>query len=210
MEGGIRLNAFVSGGFLPSSVLGTKSEGFCHIADWYATFCALAGVDATDARAAAAGLPPIDSLDVGPMIWAGAASPRTQIAIGSSDDADNAGNTIVQVGAVRARGATRRAAPRFSPSVLALALALALAPAQGVIDVPSGLKLILGQTDPAFFQGPTYPNKTSTVKPPHLVCGDPDGTGKDKGPGCLFDMRVWLCARARARVCSCADRERAR
>ena len=154
MEGGIRLNAFVSGGFLPPAVQGTKSEGFMHIADWYSTFCALAGVDPTDARAAAAGLPPIDSLDVGPMIWAGAASPRTEIAIGSSDNADNAGNTIVQ----------------------------------GVIDVPSGLKLILGQTDPAFFQGPTYPNKTSTVKPPHLVCGDPDGTGKDKGPGCLFDI----------------------
>ena len=48
--------------------------------------------------------------------------------------------------------------------------------------VPSGLKLILGQTDPAFFQGPTYPNTTSTVKPPHLVCGDPDG-GFDRGPG---------------------------
>ena len=166
MEGGIRVNAFVSGGFLPAAVQGTKSEGFLHIADFYSTFCALAGVDPTDARAAAAGLPPIDSLDVSQMLLAGAPSPRTEIPVGSSDNADNAGNTIVQA----------------------------------LIDVPSGLKLILGQTDPAFFQGPTYPNTSSTTKPPHLVCGDPDGTGKDKGPGCLFDMRVPRAVRARARA----------
>ena len=34
MEGGIRLNAFVSGGVLPAAVRGTKNEGFMHIADW--------------------------------------------------------------------------------------------------------------------------------------------------------------------------------
>ena len=97
----------------------------------YATFCALAGVDPTDDRAAKAGLPPIDSLDVGPAIWGGqgAKSPRTEVPIGSSDNNDNSGNTIVQ----------------------------------GLIEVPTGLKLIIGNTDPAFFQGPTYPNKTSTV-----------------------------------------------
>jgi arylsulfatase I/J len=155
MEGGIRLNALVSGGALPAAVRGTKSEGVMHIADFYATFCALAGVDPTDTRAAAAGLPPIDSLDMSAMLLgANATSPRTEVAIGSSDGADNAGNTIVQ----------------------------------GLIEVPTGLKLIIGQTDPAFFQGPTYPNSSSTVKPPHLVCGDPDATGKDKGPGCLFDI----------------------
>jgi len=30
--------------------------------DWYSTFCALAGVDPTDEKAKAAGLPPIDSI----------------------------------------------------------------------------------------------------------------------------------------------------
>ena len=43
-EGGIRVNAFLSGGFLPASVRGTKLEGMIHIVDWYATFCALAGI----------------------------------------------------------------------------------------------------------------------------------------------------------------------
>jgi hypothetical protein len=33
-EGGIRVNAFASGGFLPAAVRGTKLEGTIHIADW--------------------------------------------------------------------------------------------------------------------------------------------------------------------------------
>jgi len=155
MEGGVRVNAFVSGGFLPPALAGTKNEAFVHICDWYSTFAALAGVDPTDERAAAAGLPPIDSVDVGPAIWGGAkTSPRTEVPIGTSDDTDNSGNTLVQA----------------------------------LIEVASGLKLIIGDTDPAFFQGPTYPNASSTVKQPHLVCGDPDASGKDYGPGCLFDV----------------------
>ena len=35
---------------------------------WYATFCALAGVDPTDTQAATANLPPIDSLNMWPLI----------------------------------------------------------------------------------------------------------------------------------------------
>ena len=33
-EGGIRVNAFASGGFLPPRVRGTKLEGMIHVADW--------------------------------------------------------------------------------------------------------------------------------------------------------------------------------
>eukprot|EP00966_Prymnesium_polylepis_P110120 2548006-Prymnesium_polylepis.1 len=81
-EGGIRVNAFVSGGFLPQAVRGTRLEGIVHIADWYATLCGLAGVDPTDHWAAASGLPPIDSLDVWPMLsGANATSPRTSILV---------------------------------------------------------------------------------------------------------------------------------
>ena len=160
MEGGIRVNAFLSGGYLPPSIRGTKNEEFLHIADWYSTLCAIVGVDPTDERAAAAGLPPIDSINMWPMLSGQVKhSPRMEIPIGSSDDADNQGNTIVQ----------------------------------GLIDVNRtsntyGLKAIFGQTDPAFYQGPIYPNTSSTIKPPHLVCGDPDGVIGSKGPGCLFDI----------------------
>lgn len=79
-EGGIRSNAFVSGGFLPPAVRGSQIDGVMHIADWYATFCALAGVDPTDKEAAAAGLPPIDSLNMWPMLsGTNATSPRREV-----------------------------------------------------------------------------------------------------------------------------------
>lgn len=60
-EGGIRVNAFVSGGYVPEMQRGKKLDGIIHIADWYGTFCEIAGVDPTDTWAASSGLPPIDS-----------------------------------------------------------------------------------------------------------------------------------------------------
>lgn len=63
-EGGVRVNAFVSGGYVPQAVRGTKSEAVSHLADWYATFCALAGVGTDDEEAANAGLHPVDSIDL--------------------------------------------------------------------------------------------------------------------------------------------------
>ena len=79
-QGGVRVNAFISGGYLPEQMRGQKTEGYVHIADWYATFCALAGVDPTDERAAKANLPPIDSLNMWPLISGqNSTSPRTDI-----------------------------------------------------------------------------------------------------------------------------------
>ena len=42
-EGGIRVSALLAGGALPSAMRGKKMEGFVHEADWWATFCHLAG-----------------------------------------------------------------------------------------------------------------------------------------------------------------------
>jgi len=67
-EGGIRVCSFASGGWLPSEVRGTKHEGLVAAWDWYATFSELAGVDPTDARAAAASLPPIDSVSLASVL----------------------------------------------------------------------------------------------------------------------------------------------
>ena len=79
-QGGIRVNGFVSGGYLPEKMRGQKTDGYIHIADWYATFCHLAGVDPTDEKAAEAELPPIDSLNMWPMISGqNTTSPRTDI-----------------------------------------------------------------------------------------------------------------------------------
>jgi arylsulfatase A-like enzyme len=35
-EGGIRVNAFVAGGFLPAAVRGTRLEAMVHVVDWCA------------------------------------------------------------------------------------------------------------------------------------------------------------------------------
>ena len=81
-QGGVRVAAFVSGGYLPEDRRGKITEGYIHIADWYATFCALAGVDPTDEPAAKANLPPIDSLNMWPLISGqNSKSPRVDIPI---------------------------------------------------------------------------------------------------------------------------------
>lgn len=43
--------------------IGRSLGGIIHIADWFSTLCALAGVSPFDDRAASAGLPPIDSIN---------------------------------------------------------------------------------------------------------------------------------------------------
>jgi len=81
-QGGVRGNAFVSGGYLPMTMRGKKTEGYIHLADWYGTFCGLAGVDPTDTKAAAANLPPVDSMDMWPLISGqNSTSPRVDIPV---------------------------------------------------------------------------------------------------------------------------------
>ena len=63
-------------GFLPAHIRGTVSHSLIATADWLGTFASLAGVDATDKRAALHGLPPIDSVDQSPLILG--AQPRQQ------------------------------------------------------------------------------------------------------------------------------------
>ena len=67
-QGGVRVNAFVSGGYLPTNMRSKKTGGYIHMVDWYATFCALAGIDPKDETAAQAKLPPIDSMNMWPLI----------------------------------------------------------------------------------------------------------------------------------------------
>jgi len=84
-EGGVRVNAFVTGGLLPAKVRGTKQEGLMAAWDWYATLASMAGVDPTDKRGAAAGLPPIDSHNLWPLISGQVdESPRRELALGDT------------------------------------------------------------------------------------------------------------------------------
>ena len=76
------MNAFALGGFLPQVMRGQKTEGYIHIADWYATLCALAGVDPTDKQAEKANLPPIDGLNMWPLISGeNSTSPQVDISL---------------------------------------------------------------------------------------------------------------------------------
>ena len=106
LEGGVRVNAFATGGAIPVAKRGTKAEGLIAIEDWYTTFCGLAGVDPSDPVAAAAGLPPVDGLDVWPYLsGANDTSPRTEVILGTSlnGDIQANGQTSVQ-GVLRSDG----------------------------------------------------------------------------------------------------------
>jgi len=84
-EGGVRVNSWAAGGLLPASQRGKKVTGMVALWDYYATFCALAGVDPQDERAALASLPPIDSFNLWPLLSGeNSTSPRLEIALGSS------------------------------------------------------------------------------------------------------------------------------
>merc|ERR1712137_1232352 len=97
-EGGVRVNAFVNGGFVPSVRRGSKLEGLATGWDWYATYAALAGVDPTDHLAASAGLPPHDSLNIWPWLsGADSDSPRKEVVLGETTSLtpNGDGQTIV-------------------------------------------------------------------------------------------------------------------
>jgi len=86
-EGGIRTVALMSGGALPTSLRGTRSDALVTAWDWYSTYAMLAGVDPWDHAAEAAGLPPIDSISILPVLegqdrLAGAV--RHEVAIGDT------------------------------------------------------------------------------------------------------------------------------
>ena len=92
-EGGVRVAGFVAGGFLPAAARGTVRSGLLHTCDWLATFASWAGVDPADTAAAAAGLPPIDSLNAAAyVLGANTTSPRTEVVLGGHPTNDGTGH----------------------------------------------------------------------------------------------------------------------
>jgi hypothetical protein len=80
-EGGVRAPALLNGGVLPEQQRGQTLDGLVHISDWWPTFVVgLAGGDTTDAPAAAAGLPPVDGMNLWPYLSGDRAeSPRIEV-----------------------------------------------------------------------------------------------------------------------------------
>ena len=130
-QGGIHVNAYASGGLLPAAVVGTKNTGLMVGADIYSTFCAIAGVDPTDERAAAANLPPIDGYNMWPWLsGANKTSPRTEVPVASDSKEAN----LAQLGNMTVVQAVVRA---------------------------DGFKLMIGEMGQNIWTGPQYPNKTT-------------------------------------------------
>uniref|UniRef100_A0A7S2XH33 Sulfatase N-terminal domain-containing protein n=1 Tax=Lotharella oceanica TaxID=641309 RepID=A0A7S2XH33_9EUKA len=121
-EGGVRVNAWVSGGLVPEAMRSRALSGLSTAWDWWATFAAVGGIeDASDHKARAAGLPPVDSVNLWPY-WNGSApaSPRKAIALGScvssghprgfdqwctnANDRTTVGGVIVDMGSERGGG----------------------------------------------------------------------------------------------------------
>jgi arylsulfatase A-like enzyme len=81
-QGGTRVAAFLSGGWLPASLRGKSNPSLMHVVDVYPTLCALVGVDSTDtvylpAHGPASAPRSIDGVNVLPLLLAGASvSPR--------------------------------------------------------------------------------------------------------------------------------------
>lgn len=95
-EGGVRSLAFANGGLIPDNMKGKATDGFIHIADWYATFCKLAGVDPSDSGD---GKFPVDSLDVWPIITGeNSTTPHNEIVLGYNFDNAHPNQGAVIVG----------------------------------------------------------------------------------------------------------------
>jgi hypothetical protein len=85
-EGGIRMTAFWSGGYLPASSRGTTVDGLISVADYSTTLCELAGGSGcSDDPLAAANeppLPPVDSINMWPYVTGAVeTSPRVEIPV---------------------------------------------------------------------------------------------------------------------------------
>ena len=175
-EGGIRVNTFVSGGVVPTAMRGSKLEGMGTVWDWYSTFAFVGGADPTDHKAAAAGLPPIDSKNLWPYLSGEVPeSPRTVLALGSSScvitpDQPWSPHCVNEWGK--------------SPSttiVNGIIMWMNTSSLEG--DVSTGLyKLLVGPIPMNGWQGPQFPNAST------LLWAAEDSIHDCGKQGCLFRL----------------------
>ena len=187
-EGGVRVNAFLAGGALPMAARGTKLGALVHIADWYATFAALAGVDGTtDPEAASAGLPPIDSVNMWPLLNSTVTSPGQQV----PNDA-----SAVSAAAPHVTSGRRETADACLASALCACGRTELhLSSQALLQCDGDghlYKLVAGWQTGSGWVGPVYPNKTGHQPLPSFMKYPPIKLGTwayDCGdPGCLYDV----------------------
>jgi arylsulfatase I/J len=169
-EGGIRVNGFVSGGFLPEAVRGTETNALTTGWDFFATSCFLAGVDPADAKAAAAGLPPVDSINLWPFLTGvNTTRPRLEVQVGNAYTGDHAiGTNSPAQTVISAVVSDQRNAAGTTGTIW---------------------KYMVGHVAGNFWMGPKFPNISSTKDVPNsqvVDCGF--GSEDQGGPGCLYDL----------------------
>ena len=160
-EGGIRVPAIVSGGFLPQERRGKKSEALISIADWYSTYAHLAGASDTevlDEKAAAADLPAVDSVNCWPVISGMAEKCRTEIPIGETS------------------------AIGYNMDGDALVGALIRDDYYKILLGPSNQQYLVGQD---LLTGPIFPNNSLPIVVPVL---NPKVCDRTPENGCLFNV----------------------
>jgi arylsulfatase B len=160
-EGGIRVNGFLSGGYLPLASRGKKTEALMSVADFYSTYGSLAGLsveELRDSKADEVGLPPVDSISCWPALSGESASCRDEIPIGdtSSIKPNGDGDTLV-----------------------------------GGIVRKDGFKLLVGAANKQHLVGqyvttaPLWPNTSFPPLTPEL---HPKVCGRTPETGCLFNV----------------------
>ena len=161
-EGGIRVNGFITGGFLPPERRGKRVDALMSIADFYATYAYLAGVpdeEVVDARAASAHLPPLDSMNCWGALVGESPTCREELPIGdtSSIKPNGDGNTLV-----------------------------------GGLLTADGYKILVGAANKQYLVGqnvltaPLWPNTTLPPLTPEL---HPRRCDRTIAQGCLFNVR---------------------
>ena len=162
-EGGVRVPAFMGGGFLPASARRGNLTGYIHAADWYPTFCTLGGgVDCLEEKSDGVvnkHVPTVDGYNMWPyVIGQVKASPRTEIML---DSVCYAPGSCVN-------GSAGKKSP-CEPEHLCI----------GAI-ISGDFKLVLGMQKYGFWMGPVYPNaSTDHSKERPFDCK----------AGCLFDIQ---------------------
>ena len=174
-EGGVRVAAFASGGFIPPIERGTSRSQLIAAADWYSTFAGLAGVDPTDAMAAAHNLPPIDSVDQSGILFPHLGVPSRRVVRLPYTDSRADGGASGVAPAADVGGSVYRTRTASGRTHIVLGKTAIIVASGGSL-----YKLVVGKVAMDTWVGPRFPNASSFNKT--------NGSIKDCKRGCLFDV----------------------
>ena len=164
-QGGVRTAGFVGGGYVPPAVRGTSFDGYIHIADWFATFCNVAGIPGAAAADDATAPRPSDSIDAWPAITRRQTTFRTRTEVPISLVMEGGPRTVPHPGWRIASGAL----------------------------IVGNLKIIIGaQNGQGVHFYPDYPNTTTRPQASDPGCPNCGTTAQcgAKPSGCLYDISV--------------------